>query len=332
MIVAHTLSRFIRGQERKHWGATGELSDLLTSIALGVKIISSLVATSGFKGLTGYTGNTNVQGEETSALDEAADSILVDVLGTSGHFGSLVSEERDHLVETPHGSQNGKYVVAFDPLDGSSNIALNIPIGTIFTVFRKKEMHRPAQLDDYLQPGNKIVAAGYAVYGAKTTFVYSTGDGVHSFTYDPAIGEFMLTHERIQCPARGSIYATNEGYSERWQPEVVSYIQSLKQKDSARGTPYSARYVGSLVSDFDRILHKGGVYLYPADTKQPSGKLRLLYECMPLAYIVAQAGGRAVDGARDILDIVPDSIHQRSPFIIGSRDDITQYQQALKLP
>ena len=327
MIVSHTLSRFIRGEEKKHWGATGELSDLLSSIALGVKIISSLVATAGFKGLEGYTGKTNVQGEETKQLDEEADKILVEVLGTSGHFGLLVSEEQDQVIQTPLGSETGKYVVAFDPMDGSSNISLNIPIGTIFTVFRKKELNRAASLDDLLQPGNSIVAAGYAVYGSKTTFVYSTGDGVHAFALDTSIGEFMLTDENITCPSKGKIYATNEGNCLKWPSHMREFVDLLKKQDKEKKTPYSARYVGSLVSDVDRILHKGGIYLYPADAGQKEGKLRLLYECMPLAYLLAQAGGRAVDGERDILDIIPSSIHQRSPLVIGSREDVDWYQE-----
>jgi len=331
MIPSHTLSRFIRGEERKHWSATGELSDLLSAIGLGVKIISSLVATSGFKGLEGYTGRTNVQGEKTHTLDEEADRVLREILGTSGHFGLLVSEEHKEVISAPSGFDDAKYVVAFDPLDGSSNLSLNIPIGTIFTIFRKKELHRPASLEDFLQPGNKIIAAGYAVYGSKTSFVYSCGDGVHGFTLDPAIGEFMLTDDYITCPNKGGIYAINEGNAQKWESKVREFVEQLKKEDTVLGTPYTARYVGSMVSDVDRVLRKGGLYIYPADSAQPEGKLRLLYECMPLAFILHQAGGRAVDGARNILDMIPGNIHQRTPLIIGSADDVAWYQKATGL-
>lgn len=325
MIPSRTLSRYIRGEERKHWGATGELSDLLTSIGVGVKIISSLVATAGFKGLQGYTGKVNAQGEATLRLEEEADQVLIELLGTSGHFGLLVSEERERVVTSPVGRDEGKYVLAFDPLDGSSNIGLNIPIGTIFTIFKKRNLRKPAEVGDFLQPGSKIVAAGYAIYGSKTTFVYSCGDGVHGFTLDPEIGEFVLTEEYMQCPERGSIYSTNEGNSYRWTNEVRRFVERLKEEDKARGTPYTARYSGSMVSDVDRILKRGGIFLYPPDSLQPEGKLRLLYECMPLAFILQQAGGLAVDGKGSILDIVPSSVHQRAPLVIGSRADVERF-------
>jgi len=327
MIPARTLSRFIRGEERKHWEATGELSDLLSSIALGVKSISALVRTAGFKGLEGYTGRINVQGEKTFKLDEEADRTLVDVLATSGHFGLLVSEERDAEVEAPPGFEGGKYIVAFDPLDGASNVGLNIPVGTIFTVLRKKELNRPALPSDFLQPGSEIVAAGYSVYGSRTTFVYSTGAGVHSFTLDPEIGEFMLTDEMIRCPPHAPSYSINEGYSERWTPEIARFVARLKTVNPEIDTPYSSRYVGSLVADVDRVLRKGGLFLYPSDKQQPRGKLRLLYECMPLAYIIEQAGGLAISEPGPILDIVPGNIHERSPLIIGSRLDVEWYRR-----
>ena len=330
MIPSHTLSRYIRGEERKHWGATGELSDLITSIALGVKIISSLVATAGFRGLDGYSGRTNVQGEDTQKLDEEADRILSEILGTSGHFGLLVSEEQKQVITSARSYADAKYVVAFDPMDGSSNLGLNIPVGTIFTVFKKKRLNRDALIEDFLQSGREIVAAGYAVYGSKTSFVYSAGDGVHGFTLDSTIGEFMLTEENITCPEVGSYFAVNEGNTEKWSEPVRRFVHDLKNPNNAMKRAYSARYVGSMVSDIDRIMRKGGLYLYPPDKEKPEGKLRLLYECMPMAFILHQAGGRAVDGTRDILDIVPDNIHQRTPLIIGSAKDREWFQSYLK--
>ena len=328
MVPTMSLSRFILKQEGKHAESTGELSDLLTSVTLGVKIIRQLVATSGFRGLKGYTGRTNVQGEQTHVLDEEADNVLVEMLGSSGHFGLLVSEERETVIATTRNRESAKYVVAFDPLDGSSNLGSNIPVGTIFTIFRKRDGARPANESDFLQSGRSIVAAGYAIYGPKTTFVYSTGDGVHGFTYDTEIGEFILTDERIASPQRGSTYSINEGNSIHWDTRVSSFVDTLKRDDAAAKTPYTARYVGSLVADFDRNLKKGGIYIYPGDAKSPRGKLRLLYECMPLAFIAENAGARATDGARAILDITPSTIHERSPLFIGSAHEVDWFGSA----
>lgn len=330
MIPTQTLARFIYSQQRKHAHTTGELSDLLASLALGFKMIGRLVSTAGFKGLYGYTGSTNVQGEKTRILDEEADQILVDILGSSGHFGLLVSEERDDVVATDREvsqKDGAKYVLAFDPLDGSSNIGSNIPVGTIFTIFKKKEPNQPASLKDFLQTGRKIVASGYCVYGGKMTLVYSCGDGVHGFTFDPGIGEFMLTEENIQIPRRGAIYSVNEGNYWKWPAKVRGYVDKLKTVTNHTGRAFSGRYVGSLVADFDRNLRMGGVYIYPEDDKHPRGKLRLLYEGMPLAFIAEQAGGRATDGTRNILDIVPTDIHERCPLVIGSAEDVKAYEE-----
>ena len=322
MIPTTTLSRFIMAEERKHTGATGELSDLISAIALGVKFISKLVATSGLSDLSGYTGKTNVQGEATKILDEQSDEVLVELLGSSGHFGLLVSEERDTVVGTTVNRETAKYVVAFDPLDGSSNLGSNIPVGTIFTIFRKLRSREPADVRDFLQSGRAIVAAGYAVYGAKTTFVYSSGSGVHGFTLDPALGEFVLTEERLQSPPRGKTYSINEGNAAQWGRAVARFINELKTQNKELGTPYSLRYAGSLVADFDRNLKNGGIFLYPSDPQHVRGKLRLLYECMPLAFIAEQAGAAATDGERPVLDISPTDIHERCPLIIGSSHEV----------
>lgn len=327
-VPTQTLSRYILQGEAEHPGASGELSDLLTCIGVGVKMIGNLVASAGFSGVHGYTGNVNVQGEQTHELDEEADSILIDLLGSSGHFGSLVSEERDGAIETKSVRKGARYVVAFDPLDGSSNIGSNIPVGTIFTVFRVRD-ENVASVEDFLQTGRNVVAAGYSVYGAKTSFVYSTGDGVHGFTLDRSIGEFVLTEEQMEMPPSGGIYSVNEGYWEQWSPKMQNIIHSLRTSGSPSGKPYTARYVGSLVADFDRTLRKGGLFLHPGNAEKKGGKLRLLYECIPLAFIAEQAGGRAVNGATNTLDIVPTKIHDRCPFIVGSKREIDWFQQQL---
>ncbi len=327
MIPTQTLSRFIHSKRRDYPDSTGELSDLLVSISVGMKYISQMVATAGFKGLHGYTGKTNSHGEETRMLDEEADEVLVELLGSSRHFGLLVSEERDSVIETQASQTEGKYVLAFDPLDGSSNIGSSIPTGTIFCIFRKKDLSKPASHDDFLQPGSQIVAAGYSVYGAKTSFVYSTGSGVHGFTLDPSLGEFVLTDENIRIPTRGLIYSVNEGNTAFWSEGMKEYISQLKRVDAAAGSPYTGRYVGSLVADFDRTLRKGGIFLYPTDTKRPKGRLRLLYECMPLAFIAEQAGGLALNGPDDILALVPEDIHERSAFIVGSEHEVRWYRR-----
>ncbi|MCI5066717.1 class 1 fructose-bisphosphatase [bacterium] len=326
-IPTETLSRFILRSEAEHPEATGELSDLLTSIGVGVKMIGHLVASAGFSGVHGYTGRKNVQGEQTHQLDEDADEILVDLLGSSGHFGSLVSEERDGVLETEAVRNGAKYVVAFDPLDGSSNIGSNIPVGTIFTIFRVRDDERGATQEDFLQQGREVVAAGYSVYGAKTSFVYSAGNGVHGFTLDRTIGEFVLTEESMKMPKRGSIYSVNEGYWEKWSEKLQAFISSLRSQANRMGYAYTGRYVGSLVADFDRTLRKGGIFLHPGNVERPGGKLRLLYECIPLAFIAQQADGCASDGPTEILDILPNDIHERCPFIVGGEEESQWFRE-----
>ncbi len=288
-----------------------------------------MAATAGFKGLHGYTGETNLHGDEVKLLDEEADEVLVELLGSSGHFGLLVSEERDSVISTDVNHNEGKYVLAFDPLDGSSNIGSNIPTGTIFCIFRKKDDSRPATHDDFCQPGTEIVAAGYAVYGAKTSFVYSTGSGVHGFTLDPSIGEFVLTDENIRIPERGTIYSVNEGNTCYWSDPMKGYVSDLKREDATPKGPYTGRYVGSLVADFDRTLRKGGIFLYPTDSKRPQGRLRLLYECMPLAFIMEQAGGAAVNGPSRVVEVVPRDIHEKSALITGSPGEVSHFQRVV---
>lgn len=327
MIPTKILSRFVRAEERRYPGATGELSDLIVSIALGVKIISQMVASAGIKSLAGYTGETNVHGDKTTNLDREADDVLVQVLGSSDHFGSLVSEERDEIITAPASRPDGKYVVAFDPLDGSSNIGSNIPVGTIFAVFRRKDPSATPSNEDFLQPGNQLVAAGYSVYGAKTTFVYCAGESVHGFTLDHGIGEFVLTNERIRVPQKGTIFSINEGNTCWWDDGVKNFVREIKEGNLTAEKPYSARYVGSLVADFDRTLHRGGIFLYPFDSKRPKGRLRLLYETMPLAFIMERAGGLAYSGATRVLDIVPQGVHEKSAFVAGSPFEVEMFRR-----
>lgn len=329
MIPTQTLSRFIHARARLYPDSTGELSDLLVSISLGVKLIAQMVATAGFKGLHGYTGNKNIHGEETKQIDQEADEVLVEVLGSSGHFGLLVSEERDNVIATQHGTREAKYVLAFDPLDGSSNIGSNIPTGTIFCIFRRKDMKRAPSNQDFCQPGSAIVAAGYSVYGAKTSFVYSAGSGVHGFTLDPSIGEFVLTEEKITIPKQGGIFSVNEGNTSFWDDSMRSFINEIKATNTPSGAPYSGRYVGSLVADFDRTIRKGGIFLYPVDARRPRGRLRLLYECLPLAFIMEQAGGIASNGKERLIDVVPSDIHERSAFIAGGPEEMKWFERSV---
>ena len=283
-------------------GATGEFSSLLNAITLAVRIIHTRVRAAGLAGMLGYTGETNVQGEEVQKLDTFANDVLCTVLERSGRCAMVASEELD---EARVSASTGKYIVCFDPLDGSSNIDVNISIGTIFCVLRAQTAGGRL-LEGALQPGRRIVAAGYAVYGSATMLVLSTGHGVHGFTLDPGVGEFFLSHPNIRCPERGSTYSINEGNLVRWDERVKQWNAWIKSEDKASGLPYGHRYVGSLVADAHRTLLKGGIFAYPADKKSPEGKLRLLYEANPMAFLFEQAGGAATNGVDRILDIEPE--------------------------
>lgn len=329
-IPTWTLERFLRAEEKKR-GATGELTELIASISVAVKIISNIVATAGFKGLYGYTSSNNASGETTAILDREADEVLIQYLTSSGHFGLLVSEEQEEAVPTGADSKGSKYVVAFDPLDGSSNIGSNIPVGTIFSIWRKKDIHEDACTEDFLQTGREVVAAGYSVYGSKTSFVYSVGNGVHDFTLDPTVGEFLLTDSDVKIPETGKIYSINESTYHSWNPCVQRFVNEMKELDDKGDPKCAARYVGSLVADFDRNLKKGGIFLYPGTAKHPRGKLRLLYEVIPLSFICEQAGGMACDGQHPCLDIVPAQIHDRAPLIVGSKKLVERFLQLQQL-
>jgi fructose-1,6-bisphosphatase I len=316
-VVGTTLEEHLMEGMRGSPGATGEFTSLVNALALSVRIIHTRVRAAGLAGMLGYTGETNVQGEEVQKLDEFANEVLCSVLERSKRCAMVASEE---LEEARMLGGSGAYVVCFDPLDGSSNIDVNISIGTIFCVLRAPRGAR--SIDPLLQRGRKIVAAGYSIYGSATTLVLSTGHGVHGFTLDPGVGEFFLSHPNIRCPDRGATYSVNEGNFTRWDESVKKWVTWIKSDDKAEGLPYGHRYVGSLVADAHRTLLKGGVFAYPADKKSPGGKLRLLYEANPMAYLFEQAGGAATNGIDAILDIEPKSLHDRTPLVLGSKHEV----------
>lgn len=328
-----TLYRHIIDEERKYPDATGELSDLLADIALACKIISLEVNRAGLIDLMGITGNENVHGEQVKKLDEYAHDILVKAMEVSGHLCAIASEESEDFIPVKEKFMGerplSKYIIHFDPLDGSSNIDANISIGTIFSIYKRVSKSGPGTLEDCLQQGIYQVAAGYVIYGSSTIMVYTTGRGVHGFTLDPTVGEFLLFYENIQIPKRSRTYSINEGNYTKWNDGLRRYIDDLKSDNKAAGRPYSARYVGSLVADFHRNLLYGGLFMYPGDNKNPNGKLRLLYEANPLAMIVEQAGGRASSGSERILDIVPLDLHQKTPLFIGSEEDVLEAEKYL---
>ena len=316
-----TIDRHIIDEQRRYPEARGTFSDILTDMALAAKVISRKVNMAGLAEILGDTGTQNVQGESVQKLDVFAQQVIYRAMDHTGYFCCMVSEEREEFIPIPEKFPAGDYVLVFDPLDGSSNIDVNVSIGTIFAVYRRVSGEERGSLEDCLQPGRAQIAAGYVVYGSSTMLVYTSGAGVHGFTLDPSIGEFVLSHPDIRLPPAHGSYSVNEAYASRWEPEVREFVDHLKG-GAGTGHPGSipSRYIGSLVADFHRTLLRGGIFLYPADRKNPDGKLRLLYEAAPLAHIAEAAGGRASDGRRDILDICPQSLHQRTPLFIGSAD------------
>ncbi|MCS7081457.1 MAG: class 1 fructose-bisphosphatase [Bacteroidetes bacterium] len=325
-----TLEQFIIERQAEFPYATGELSRLLRDIGLAAKIINREVNKAGLVDILGITGQQNVHGEMVRKLDVFANQELIRALARGGECCVLASEEEEDILVLPESP--GKYIVLLDPLDGSSNIDANVSIGTIFSVYRRtvSDGDGEALRRDVLQPGSRQVAAGYVVYGSSTMLVYTTGHGVNGFTLDPSIGEFLLSHPHIQIPKRGKIYSTNQGYFRFWEAGMRQYIQYLQEEDKATGRPYSLRYIGTLVADVHRTLLYGGIFLYPASSKDPKGKLRLMYEANPMAFIIEQAGGRASDGFRRILDIEPRSLHERTPLILGSEEDVREAEQFLQ--
>lgn len=314
-----TLDRYLMETMQDTPGATGTFVNLMQSIALAGKLISARVNRAGLAGMIGGTGEVNIQGEFVQKLDLYANDTFMRALEHRGHTCMVVSEESDGPMRVGEGFHSGRYVVAVDPLDGSSNIDVNATIGTIFAIFRRKsDEGTPAKESDVLRPGRDLTAAGYIVYGSGTVMVIATQHGVHGFTLDPTVGEFFLSHPNIRIPSGCPIYSVNEGYASRWQPGVTEFVARMKQRVK-RG-----RYIGSLVADFHRNLLKGGVFVYPADTKNPEGKLRLLYEAFPLAFIAEMAGGSATDGRVRILDKTPGALHERTPLVLGDAEAVAE--------
>ncbi len=348
-----TVSRHIMDLQRLHPEATGDLSGLLNELIVAAKTISAEVNMAGLADVLGMSGKTNIQGEEVQKLDEFSNNTIKRRMARCGYLCVMTSEEEEGIILATEGAE-GKYTLAFDPLDGSSNIDVNVSIGTIFSIHRRKSDHgvspsgrrstdpgeewlpakgRPGSAEDMLQKGSKQVAAGYVIYGSSTMLVFTTGEGVHGFTLDPSVGEFYLSHPDIKIPEKSKYFSVNEGNYRYWNANMQRYIDYLKEQDKNTGRPYSSRYIGSLVADFHRNLISGGIFLYPKDKKdpnKPSGKLRLLYEAAPLAYVVEQAGGRAITGdGREIMEIEPEELHQRVPLIIGCRYDVNEAEEFL---
>ena len=331
---AITLDRHIIDQERNHPEATGAFTALLTDISLAAKIISYNVNKAGLINIVGKAGTTNIHGESQQKLDLFSDETMIKALVHGGNLCVLASEENPEIIPVPQEYPLGKYVCCFDPLDGSSNIEANVSIGTIFSIYtRITPAGHPGTEEDLLQPGYKQICAGYVIYGSSTMMVYTTGSGVYGFTLDPTFGAFVLSHDNIKTPKKGKIYSVNESYYDYWDEGMKNYVRWAKKAVPEDGRPLSSRYIGSLVADFHRNLLYGGIFLYPADNKSPNrkkGKLRLLYEANPMAFIAEQAGGRASDGHKRILDIKPSELHQRIPLIIGSEDDVKIAEQFIQ--
>ena len=328
MNMITTVQQHLLQEQRRFNEATGTFSWLLSGITLAVKMVEAKIRQAGLTDVLGAQGATNVQGEEQQKLDVYANNALLHCLGLRDSVAALVSEEDEEPIIINQDAERGKYIVIFDPLDGSSNIDVNVNVGTIFSIQRRLPTGEGDLNASILQPGYKQVAAGYVVYGPSTVMVYTSGNGVHGFTLDPTIGAFVLSNENMKMPEQGQYYSTNEAHSAEW-PEVYKEYLALLRNKGVNGRTYSSRYIGSLVADFHRTLLKGGVFLYPPTAKVPNGKLRLLYEANPLAFIAEQAGGMAVDGKQRILDLQPTGIHQRTPFIVGSRCEVETLQKVV---
>ncbi len=328
-----TLGQFIVEKQAEYPNAKGELSGILSSIRLVAKVIHRDINKAGLtNNIIGNSGVENVQGEVQMKLDLFAHNTMKQALITREEVAGFASEEEENFVafDTERG-RNAKYVILTDPLDGSSNIDVNVAVGTIFSIYRRvSPIGTPVTLEDFLQPGHRQVAAGYIVYGSSTMLVYTTGNGVNGFTYDPSLGVFCLSHENIQMPTSGKIYSINEGQYLKFPLGVKKYIKYCQEEDKATQRPYTSRYIGSLVSDFHRNLLKGGIYIYPSATNYPNGKLRLLYEGNPMAFLAEQAGGLATDGYQRILDIQPTELHQRSPLFVGSKEMVEKAQAFMR--
>ncbi len=322
-----TLSRHILLSEREHHGASGDFTILLSHIATATKVVARHVKRAGLLDVLGKTGDTNIQGEEVAKLDVIANDMLISLLDDLPMVCALASEEEDDFRHTRAGRRSGRYLVCFDPLDGSTNIDVNVSIGTIFSIHRRAETGEEARLEDFLQPGSELIAAGYAVYGSSIVFVYSTGHGVHGFTLDPGVGEYILSHQDMQLPDNPRCLSINGANRPRWFDSTVQFVDHLISDADERYVSTTSRYIGSLVADFHRNLIYGGIFLYPGDKKVPVGKLRLLYEAQPLAFLIERAGGAATTGKMRISDIIPNELHQRVPLVIGNVPEVELFEQ-----
>ena len=322
-----TVQQHIIAQQREHPTATGEFSWLLSAITLSTKIIASYVRRAGLIDVLGEAGSINVQGEVVQKLDLLANETLIRTLGSRGNVGIVASEEDNEPRVLQDISEGGKYIVMFDPLDGSSNIDANVAIGTIFTIFQRQPREKRAE-QSVLQSGVKQIAAGYVVYGSSTILVYSVGNGVHGFTLEPALGAYVLSHENIRMPNQGKFYSVNEAYRDDMAEPYPEYIDLLRS--GGTGRKYGSRYIGSLVADFHRTLLKGGVFIYPPTRDHANGKLRLMYEANPIAFIAEQAGGAATDGKQRILEVVPKDLHQRTPLVVGSKAEMEAFENVMQ--
>lgn len=325
-----TIERHIIEQERKSDG-TGDFSAVLRELALAIKIIYREVTRAGLVDVLGATDRVNIQGETVQKLDEFADTVIYRAMDHGGHLCAMASEENDDILPIPDKYDCGKYVLLYDPLDGSSNIDVNVTIGTIFSILKRVTPEEtPGAMEDFLQPGYKQVAAGYAIYGSSTMLVYTAGKGVYGFTYDPSIGEFLLSHDDIRIPEHGKIYSVNEGNYHKWTEGMKRYVDWAKSDiPEENKKAYSLRYIGSMVADVHRTLLYGGVFLYPADIKSHKGKLRLLYEANPMSFVVEQAGGKASTGTESILQLQPKQLHERTPLIAGSPKNVEEVERFL---
>ena len=326
-----TLGEFIIENQSSFKYSSGELSRLINSIRLAAKVVNHEVNKAGLVDIIGAAGETNIQGEDQQKLDVYANTKFIQTLKNRNIVCGIASEEEDDFITINSQDENNqnKYVVLIDPLDGSSNIDVNVSVGTIFSIYRRvTPVGSPVQIEDFLQPGNQQVAAGYVVYGTSTMLVYTTGDGVNGFTLNPAIGTFYLSHPKMSFPENGKIYSVNEGNYIHFPQGIKNYIKYCQMEEGDR--PYTSRYIGSLVSDFHRNMIKGGIYLYPKSSKDSVGKLRLLYECNPMAFLAEQANGKASDGFNRILDIEPTELHQRVPFICGSKNMVEKAEEFMR--
>lgn len=322
-----TLSRHILQRERTHAAATGDFTILLGHIATATKVVSRNVNQAGLMNVLGKTGQTNIQGEEVTKLDVIANEMLATLLDDLPMVCALASEEDETFRPTRAGINSGRYLVCFDPLDGSSNIDVNVSVGTIFSIHRREYVGSPAVCEDFFRPGSELVAAGYAMYGSSTVFVYTTGLGVDGFTLDPGVGEYVLSHPSMRIPDRAKCLSINSVNRKRWHAGTRAFVDHVIGSGEPRYEKTTGRYIGSLVADFHRNLIYGGVFCYPGDIDTPGGKLRLLYEAQPLAFIAEQAGGAASDGKRPIADIVPDDLHQRVPLVIGNNEEVQLFER-----